>query len=340
MADPRPEPFRDDPETTAAEWLARRDAGLTPAEETEFAHWLRADERHRTAWRELEAAWRIFDQPRHDGVAGAMVAELSTRRRRRRFFATLGVASGLAAAVLVMTFVWPPTILPAPVVTAASGVVSRPELRTLPDGSVVELNKGTEIAVEFTPERRGIRLVRGEAHFAVTKNPARPFVVMVGSVEVRAVGTAFSVKRDPQTVDVLVTEGQVAVEGPPATTTAQTPRPPVLIAKGDYLSVSTQAKLTVAAQPRAVAPDEMERLLSWREARLELSGTPLREAVALLNRESKIHLRLEDEELAAMRISGTFRADNAEGFARILETHYGATAERRGENEVVLKKAR
>ena len=53
------------------------------------------------------------------------------------------------------------------------------EVRTLADGSVVELNKGAEIAVDFSGAERHIRLLRGEAHFTVEPDPSRPFVVSV-----------------------------------------------------------------------------------------------------------------------------------------------------------------
>src|SRR3546814_6850033 len=43
------------------------------------------------------------------------------------------------------------------------------------------------------------------------KDRARPFVVEVGDVRVRAVGTAFGVKRTAGGVDVQVTEGVVEV---------------------------------------------------------------------------------------------------------------------------------
>ncbi len=72
--------------------------------------------------------------------------------------------------------------------------VSAPERRELPDGSVVDLKPGAEIAVEFTPALRRVTLRAGAAHFAVVKNPARPFVVAVGDVEMRAVGTEYSVQ--------------------------------------------------------------------------------------------------------------------------------------------------
>jgi transmembrane sensor len=86
----------------------------------------------------------------------------------------------------------------------------------LPDGSVVHLNTDSRVEVQFTRAQRRVRLARGEAHFTVAKNSARPFVVMAGDIEMRAVGTAFNVRLHPSTVEVLVTEGAVEVAAPEA----------------------------------------------------------------------------------------------------------------------------
>src|SRR3546814_17114732 len=56
-----------------------------------------------------------------------------------------------------------------------------------------------------------IALKSGEAWFQVAKDRARPFVVEIGDVRVRAVGTAFSVRREAHGVDVQGTEGVVGV---------------------------------------------------------------------------------------------------------------------------------
>src|SRR6185312_8533669 len=98
-----------------------------------------------------------------------------------------------------------------PVARADSIVISQPERKTLVDGSVVELRDTAEIAVDYAGPLRRVTLRRGEALFQVAKNPARPFVVKAGGLEVRAVGTAFSVQIDGAAVDVLVTEGRVSV---------------------------------------------------------------------------------------------------------------------------------
>jgi transmembrane sensor len=343
MSEPRPTISRDELETLAAHWLARRDAGLSEAAERELDAWLAADPRHACALREMEAAWTAFDQPRRSGVADGMIAELAVRQRRRRWRVTLGAVTTLAAAACVAgAFFFAPTNSrspAAPAATLAAGILSKPETRVLPDGSVVELNQGAAIAVEFSAARRGIRLLRGEAHFAVVKDPARPFVVSAGAIAVRAVGTAFAVKLDPLAVDVLVTEGRVAIEHPVAAPVSADSEP-VTAGKGERVSVPVTTTASAALQPQPVSSAEIDRLLAWRGPRLELSGTSVAEAVALLNRENTARIAIEDSEVGAMRMSGVFRADNAEGFVRLLESHYGVVVERRGPGEMILRKAR
>lgn len=350
MAPPDPQPSSPadpaDLDAAAAAWLARHDAGLTPAEQAEFERWLATHPRRREVWREYTATWDLLEQTRTDGTADLLVSELAARQRRRRWRVLAGAAGFVTTAAAAAFFLFARPSVPALPAEAppAPAVLHRPDQQTLADGTVVELNAGAEIAAEFTPAERRVRLVRGEAHFAVAKNPARPFVVVAGGVAVRAVGTAFAVKLGSESVDVLVTEGRVAVEeaggGWPllAAPNPATPEAPVLQARQRVTVPREPAKSVVVAE--AVAAPEIEQRLAWRGPRLELSGTPVAAAVAILNRENRLQIALADPEVAALRLSGLFRADNAETFVRILEDNYGIRAERRGEREVVLRAQR
>ncbi len=208
--------------------------------------------------------------------------------------------------------------------------------QTLEDGTVVELNGDAEISVQYTAEKRAVRLLRGEALFTVAKNPARPFIVSTGLADVQAVGTAFVVKLGAQNVDVLVTEGRVAVDR--AENAPAAPREfSTLVSAGSVFVMSRSAapgeKL---GRLESLAPAEVARRTTWRAPRLELSATPLRDAVTALNRENAVHLRVDDPALAGLRLSGVFRADDAEAFARNLQS-YGVQAERRG-GEIILRR--
>jgi transmembrane sensor len=274
----------------------------------------------------------------------AMDRQLKQRRRRR-----IRTAIGTAAALLVAALIWQAPWTSSVSDGTPSAVVRVPEKQVLPDGSIVELKEGAAIKVAFSDAFRRVELLKGEAHFQVTKNPAVPFVVAVGSVEIRAIGTAFAVDRRQTQVEVLVTEGKVAVDqvNDPATANPATgilPRAETIatMTVGDRTVVElTAVAAAPAPQVEALQATEVKELLAWRVPRLEFSGTPLGEAVPMINRYSKVHLVLGDSSLESVRLSGVLRADNIETLRELLaEQPYGIKSEFRSDTEIVLTKAR
>lgn len=79
-------------------------------------------------------------------------------------------------------------------------VVSTPAatttLVTLSDGTKVMLNANSTLEYPASFDDTEVREVRlkGEAHFEVTKNPHRPFVVKAGEMQTQVLGTVFDVK--------------------------------------------------------------------------------------------------------------------------------------------------
>jgi transmembrane sensor len=218
-------------------------------------------------------------------------------------------------------------------------VVWHPTEEVLPDGSVVELKTGAEIAADFSGHFRRVTLRRGEALFRVAKNAQRPFVVQAGGLEVRAVGTEFSVDLRSDEVGVLVTEGRVALDQAAggASGPALAPRTLAFVDAGNRATVrggvaTLQAPLVVGTSPR-----EVDNRLAWLSTQLEFSTTPLAEAVALMNQHNRLQFVIGDPALAGVRVSGFIRADNAEEFAHFLEAEFHLRTERRGENQIVLR---
>jgi transmembrane sensor len=341
------------PADTAAAWLARHDRGLGAAEAGEFAAWRAADPRHGPEFDRLQAEWAGFDLAKADPALAAMARRLdeatrpAVRRRRHAVWAWTGGLAAAAALAVAWTGWWrTPGVTPAPAAPSYRVVPSLARTLTLADGSAVGLRGDSEVAVDFTPAERRVRLLRGEAHFTVAKNPDRPFVVSAGIVAVRAVGTAFNVRLDPATVEVLVTEGRVQVAAAPASPAApaagEPPLPealtaPTLLAAGERVSVALAP--AVEAPPVEVVPirpAELEQLLAWQNTRLVFNRTPLGEAVEAFNRHGTHRLELGDPALGGRLLGGTFRADNAEGFVRLLEQSDGLRAEHRADGTIVL----
>ena len=336
----------------AAAWVLRCDRGLTAAEQDQFSDWLAGDPRHgeqlarhRQQWQRLAALaqWR----PEHSMRPNADLLAPPQARWSRFWPAAVGLAAAAAVALLLWSgeagSAERATATPAAarVAGADGGAVSR---RTLEDGTVVELNRGAVLTAQFTARERRVRLEQGEAHFSVTKNPARPFVVSVQGMDVRAVGTAFNVRLDRAAVEVLVTEGRVRVSEASAGHEArgETGERPTLV---PLLEAGQRAVVSLAPQPEApqiatLTTSEIERVLAWQHRMLEFTAAPLGEVVAEFNRRNAVQIVVADPELAAVRISASFRSDNIDGFVRLVEMGFGARADRGGANEIRLRRAR
>jgi transmembrane sensor len=124
----------------------------------------------------------------------------------------------IAAAVLILLGAtgayW--LLHPATSTTQESQVVrvaSQQMLRdTLPDHSVAEINSGATIQYTkgFSGNTRSIHLT-GSAGFDVTADPAKPFIVSVGEIQVKVLGTVFHVTQDTAAITVAVKSGAVSM---------------------------------------------------------------------------------------------------------------------------------
>lgn len=331
-------------EAAAAAWLARRDAGAwADADAAALEAWLAQDARHKVAFLRLQDAWQASDRLQALGAGwrgkgvpargqwaappadrrAQLLAAVAARpprpspaRQGRR--ARLALAAGLlgVAALLLLRPQAPAPPPPAPVVYASA----RGEVAThaLADGSRATLAGDSRIAVRYAADRRAVTLERGEALFAVAKDPARPFVVRAGGYAVTAVGTRFAVRHDlPGTLRVVVTEGRVRLQA------ADPAQPSTLLPAGSVAEVESGRVLL-----RSLPADAAARLLDWQQGWLVFADTPLAEAVAEFNRYAPQPLVLADPALAALRIGGRFRRDNQAGFVRLLEAGWPVRAER------------
>ena len=332
-------------DAAAAQWIARRDRGLTAAEQDDYMAWLRADPRHAAAIARHAAVLE-----RMMGL-GAWQPELSAEPNpdlfappARRPWRVLAPVWALAAALVLGLFVWQSASPPAP--TPQKTFLRVNERQALADGSMVELKDGSRLDLQFTPGERRVRLT-GEAHFTVAKNPDRPFIVEALGVEVRAVGTAFNVRVDAASVEVLVTEGKVRVDEPArlAAMSAPTPTAPAPAEPEVFLTAGQQVVVPLAASAPApvvatVSKAQIRTALEWQTPRLQFFETPLAEAVTEFNRHNPNPLVLADSALGSVPIGGTFRVDNVEGFVRLLELTVDVRSEPRADGAVVLKRAR
>lgn len=312
-------------EEQAAAWLLKRESeSWTDADQLQLDEWLERATIHRVTFLRLEAGWEQANRLKALGAGlprGTVPSanELATNpdelvserhhadmpRTRRGLIGAAAAISALAIGV----FVYTGPLAGERYATPVGGVASVP----LKDGSNITLNTASKIRVRMSQEQRRIDLAEGEAFFDVAPDPTRPFVVQVGHKRVIAVGTKFSVRRDGEDVQVVVTEGIVRVEDSREEKSQLT--------AGAVARVS-DGQIKVEEKPVASA----EQALSWRSGYIVFQETPLTDAAAEFNRYNERKILIEDTAVGAIRLSGKFRSTNCETFVRLLEETYGIHA--------------
>jgi transmembrane sensor len=189
-----------------------------------------------------------------------------------------------------------------------------------------------------------VHLTRGEAHFTVVPNAARPFVVIAGSLRVRAVGTAFNVNLQSARVEVLVTEGKVslATEAGPA----EVSRAP-LVQVGELATFATATARAEAPESPArssgiqvtrLDPGQIAQTLAWQESLVRLGGATLAELALEFERRFGERILVAEPAIGELRAGGRVRADDAESFARLLATTFDLEVERAADGTRILRK--
>jgi transmembrane sensor len=154
----------------------------------------------------------------------------------------------------------------------------------------------------------------------VQHDPTRPFVVAAGADRITVLGTKFNVRHEAGRTQVVVLEGRVRLDGPPAPKAAARPvaEPAPTIATRNDAVVSQSGGVLVMAK----TAEQVQHELSWREGRLVFDQTSLADIAAEFNRYNRKQMVVEGE-AAALRLGGSFDAHNAEGFARLVHEGFG-----------------
>jgi transmembrane sensor len=271
----------------AASWVARLSSpDATESDRDAFEAWLAADPAHAAAHAEMDALWRRLGQVPDPRVPDPRVPDPGVPAPRPRRLpkgpACLAAAVALGAAVASQSGLadWLRADL-----WSGIGEIAH---ATLADGSRVDLNTGTALALHFTETERRVALLRGEALFDVARDPARPFVVEGGGVSVRAVGTVFYVRADGAG-PVGVAEGRVDVT-----------------AAGRHLEVSAGEALRRQEGGATIVKADMGRVTAWRDGRVVFSGERLADVLAELARYRRGRILLLDSRLGERRVTAAF----------------------------------
>jgi transmembrane sensor len=316
----RPSETRDPVTDEAVAWLLRlRNAPDDPQLKAEFDAWSSLDEKHAEAWRTAQQVWSLAGvvgpasrQPASQRVSASQkwLSGMPPRFKRSKQPARAwGFGLAVAASICVAVILFPSLQLQmrADYVSAIGGTKNV----ELVDGSRVQLDSGSAIAVDYTPDRRAVRLLAGQAFFTVQRDHQRPFSVEAEDVDVTVTGTEFDVRLASTDVSVAVAAGEVRV-----TRHAQTDETVLVAGEGLRVRRRDGAAEFVLMAPQSVAP--------WRRGRLLIESATIGDLVDELRRYRSGTIVITDQALADQRVTGVFDlTDPVRALKTVVEPHAG-----------------
>jgi transmembrane sensor len=324
----------------AAAWVARIHGPLRSRKvEESLRRWLSADARHSEAFEAMTAAWE---------VTGNLPKRPFPRvsRWERRGYLEGFVRSALVVAALAVVLVgagWQ--------FYQSRGVVTgigEQRNLTLADGTRVLLNTDSRIVIRYDDHLRKVQLKSGEALFEVAKHIDRPFIVEAGDRQVVALGTAFVVREDSETLAVTLVEGKVAVSNLAALDVSAAQAlirdpgaaqfaPDRAGSDANAFVLSQGQRLTLSAHNRPLVDrPAIEQVTAWKRGQVDLDEVTLTDAIREMNRYSDIKLVVDDPDVGAIHVTGVFRIGDAPSFAAAVARAYEIEAIEDG-NRILLR---
>ncbi|WP_417451932.1 FecR family protein [Kordiimonas sp.] len=321
----------------ASKWLARERAGdMTDIEQQELETLLEQNEAFAIAYLDLLRADKAFDSVagKHGGeLLAAMAPDLSALLEQKEETPaaprpwwlpsprSFGWGAAVAASLMALLIVSISFFDSGPMSSSYETRVGESRTIMLKDGSVITLNTDTRLSVALAAEERRILLEKGEAYFDVSKDKARPFVVVVGNEVVRAVGTEFNVRRRADVTNVMVTEGVVEVKkNVPASAQGDVSEllpVPVSLTVGSDLTVDQDGVRTTT-----LSTEELAQRTSWRRGMLHFKAERLDTVVREIQYYVDKEVIIASDDVADLMVGGSINTQNVASFLKGLEVNF------------------
>lgn len=157
----------------------------------------------------------------------------------------------------------------------------------LPDSSTVWLNANASLTYprSFDDENRRVD-ISGEAFFQIRKNEMKPFIVDLGGLQVKVLGTSFNVTTDAGNDEIRVSllEGKVALyESGESSESAK------------ILMPNEQAIYSRSKGEIEILPIRMDNVMSWFTGEFRFENNTLAEIAEELERAFHVKIHIENE---------------------------------------------
>ncbi len=192
---------------------------------------------------------------------------------------------------------------------------------TLPDGSVITLNKNSSIAYhsELKGTTRNVSL-KGEAFFNVTADKKKPFVITVNDVQVTVVGTSFNIKTINGATEVVVETGIVRVTK-----------------NGKTIELKANEKVAIPPKDSALNKEEVKDKLYnyYRTKEFICDDTPLWKLVEVVNEAYNAHIVIGRNELRDLRMNTTFYNESLDQVLNVISLTFSLKVVKNGDTIIL-----
>lgn len=188
---------------------------------------------------------------------------------------------------------------------------------TLADGTELQLDRGSVVAVSMSDRARRIDVLRGGALFDVVHDPTRPLRVRLGANELEDIGTVFDAHLSDDGGRVTVISGRVQLWRHDADAWLDPARrsPLAELGAGQQATLHGDGSLDVIDHHADLA-----RSTQWLPADIHFERASVAEVARRFNAYSSRPLVIEDARIGATLISGRFHARDMDAFVAYLRT--------------------
>jgi transmembrane sensor len=297
-------------------WIAKNDANRKQFEHFQFL-WNESRKLAVVSTADANLAWQRFKNKLAEPGEEARVVSMPRR------FGWLKIAAAVAVIIisglLIRTLVLKNDTGKMLLVQTEKNVLTD----TLPDGSMITLNKNSSIEYnsKFTKgDKRSVKL-KGEAFFTVTPDKKKPFIITVNDIQVKVVGTSFNIKTISGQTEVIVKTGIVEVTRNNKTITL-TPEQKVITQKKD------------TALTKQATPDKLFDY--YRSKEFVCDATPLWRLVEVLNEAYDANIIIGRKELRSLSLNTTFANESLDKILQIIAETFQLQVIKKG-NQIILQ---
>ncbi|THU39875.1 DUF4974 domain-containing protein [Niastella caeni] len=300
-------------------WLANDEANKHYFEHFKLI-WEESIQLASTAQVNEQAAWERFQNRVQEGsftkTRSTIIWSMNSPLMRA------AVIAGLIIGIAVVTYFLfnnnPGTVVAMATIQATNTVKSD----SLPDGSIVTLNKHSQVSYpeQFTNDKRVLQL-NGEAFFKVKPDKKKPFEVHTNNVTITVVGTSFNVRSRGDTTEIIVETGIVEVA---------TEKQTVVLKAG-------QKAFTGLNETILQKQANTDLLYNYyRSKKFVCDETPLWKLAEKLNEAYDVHIVFENAALRNQQLTTIFDNEPLDNILNIIKSTFNISVIKK-EGQIILR---